>query len=78
VPASRRRAGDERAAEGAALFEAGAPLLPPAGHPDHGFVAAVMARTSAYPDVTVALRAHVVADAIYRSAAAKGQAVDCG
>ncbi|HUP74187.1 MAG TPA: Gfo/Idh/MocA family oxidoreductase [Acidimicrobiales bacterium] len=70
--------GDEGTLEGAALFEAGAPLLPPAGHPDHGFAAAVMARTPAYPDVAVALRAHVVADAIYRSAAAKGHAVDCG
>ena len=70
--------GDEGMLEGAALFEAGAPLLPPAGHPDHGFVAAVAAGTVAYPDVAVALRAHVVADAVYRSAAAKGQAVDCG
>ena len=30
------------------------------------------------PDITVALRAHVVADAIYRSAAAKGAAIGCG
>jgi len=64
--------------EGSDLFEAGVPLLPPIVHPDHGFVAAVAAGTPAYPDITVALRAHVVADAIYRSAAAEGRAVDCG
>ncbi|MEO8694676.1 MAG: Gfo/Idh/MocA family oxidoreductase [Acidimicrobiales bacterium] len=70
--------GDSGLFEGTELFVEGAPLMPPIGHPDHGFVAAVAAGTPAYPDVTVALRAHVVADAMYRSAAARGQAVDCG
>ena len=63
--------------EGGELFEEGARLLPEMNHPDHDFVAAVAAGTPAYPDITVALRAHVVADAIYRSAAARGAAVGC-
>ncbi|MEO5843016.1 MAG: Gfo/Idh/MocA family oxidoreductase [Acidimicrobiales bacterium] len=70
--------GESGMLEGTELFVEGAPLMPPVGHPDHGFVAAVAAGTPAYPDITIAVRAHVVADAIYRSAAARGQAVDCG
>ena len=70
--------GDHGVFEGSDLVQEVAPLLPPARHPDHGFVAAVAAGTPAYPDVTVALRAHVLVDAIYRSAAARGQVVACG
>jgi predicted dehydrogenase len=70
--------GDGGVYEGAELYEAAADVLPTNPHPDHGFVAAVAAASAAYPDVAVALRAHVVADAIYRSAGAKGQAVVCG
>ena len=70
--------GDGGALEGRDLTDAVVTSLPSTHNPDHGFVAAVAGGTPAYPDVTVALRAHVVADAIYRSAAARGQAVDCG
>ena len=69
--------GEGGALEGVELYEAAAGDLPTIPHPDHGFVAAVVERTPAYPDVRIAVRAHVVADAVYRSAAAKGQAVDC-
>lgn len=44
-------------------------------NPDGAFVRAVAAGTPAFPDAAVALRAHVVADAAYRSAAAGGSAV---
>ena len=64
--------------EGSELFEEAARRLSSISHPDHDFVAAVAAGRPAHPDITVALRAHVVADAIYRSAGARGQAVDCG
>jgi hypothetical protein len=70
--------GDGGAYEGAELYEAAADVLPANPHPDHGFVSAVATASAAYPDVAIALRAHVVADAIYRSAGAKGQAVACG
>lgn len=70
--------GGEGVYEGAGLVAAAASSLPPLGQPDHAFAAAVAAGTPAYPDIAIALRAHVVADAIYRSAAARGQAVDCG
>ncbi|MEN9506864.1 MAG: hypothetical protein RI958_2790 [Actinomycetota bacterium] len=45
-------------------------------NPDGAFVRAVAAGTAASPDMTVALEAHRVVDAIYRSAAAGGSAVD--
>jgi predicted dehydrogenase len=70
--------GDGGALEGAELYEAAADVLPAIPHPDHGFVSAVEDASAAYPDVAIALRAHVVADAVYRSAAANGQAVTCG
>jgi predicted dehydrogenase len=44
-------------------------------NPDGEFVAAVAAGTKAWPDFDDALRAHVLADAIYRSAAAGGDAM---
>jgi predicted dehydrogenase len=64
--------------EGAELYSAATASLPALLHPDHAFVAAVANDTPAYPDVGIAVRAHVVADAVYRSAAAMGQAVVCG
>lgn len=45
-------------------------------NPDGAFIEAVASGTPAFPDVTVALRAHVLADAVYRSAAAGGGPVD--
>jgi predicted dehydrogenase len=43
---------------------------------DAAFVAAVRAGRPAYPDFGIALEAHRLADAAYRSAAAEGQPVD--
>ncbi len=45
-------------------------------NPDADFVRKVIAGTPAYPDFSVALRAHVLADAAYRSAAAGGTPID--
>jgi predicted dehydrogenase len=50
------------------LTEAGIPLR----NPDGAFIDAARSGTPATPDFAVALRAHVVTDAIYRSAAAGG------
>ncbi len=45
-------------------------------NPDADFVAAVLSGSPATPDFTVALRAHRLVDAVYRSAGAGGMAVD--
>jgi UDP-N-acetyl-2-amino-2-deoxyglucuronate dehydrogenase len=47
------------------------------GNPDGLFVAAVAAGKPAWPSFADAHRAHVLADAVYRSAAAGGTPVDC-
>jgi predicted dehydrogenase len=44
-------------------------------HPDAAFIAAVQEQRPAYPDFGEALRAHVLTDAIYRSAADGGASV---
>lgn len=44
-------------------------------NPDVDFVHSVLAGTASHPDVNVALRAHVVCDAMYRSAASGGAMV---
>lgn len=67
---------DEGGLEGSALLERLAAEGISVRNPDGGFVEAVLAGTSATPDARVALRAHVVADAAYRSAAAGGAPVD--
>ena len=46
------------------------------GNPDALFIDAVVAKTPAWPSFADALRAHVLADAAYRSAAAGGAPVD--
>lgn len=46
------------------------------GNPDGAFVEAVAAGTPAWPDLAAAVRAHVVVDAAYRSAAAGGTPID--
>jgi predicted dehydrogenase len=70
-----RSGGDEGAVGGAdlpaALAEAGIAIR----HPDQAFIEAVQAGEPASPDFAAALRAHLLADAIYRSAAAGGAAV---
>lgn len=45
-------------------------------NPDAAFVAAVEAGRPAYPDFRVALRAHGIVDAAYRSAEAEGRIID--
>jgi predicted dehydrogenase len=45
------------------------------GNPDGAFVDAVTKGGPAWPSFADALRAHVVADAVYRSAASGGNAV---
>ena len=45
-------------------------------NPDHAFIQAVQANAPAYPDFAEALRAHVLTDAIYRSASAGGTSID--
>ena len=62
--------------EGAALHEATAGDDPDAGNPDAAFVRAVAGGHPAAPTFAEALRAHVVTDAIYRSAAAGGAPVE--
>lgn len=42
--------------------------LPPADNPDKAFIAAAQEGRAAFPDFAVALRSHVVVDALYRSA----------
>jgi myo-inositol 2-dehydrogenase / D-chiro-inositol 1-dehydrogenase len=66
----------ERVLEGAELVDALDPPLPEGGNPDGEFVQAVLDGRPAHPDVDQALRAHVVVDALYRSALADGAPVD--
>jgi predicted dehydrogenase len=65
----------EQVLEGTDLLEALDPPLPDGGNPDGEFVEAVAAGRQASPDVGEALRAHLVVDALYRSAAADGAPV---
>jgi myo-inositol 2-dehydrogenase/D-chiro-inositol 1-dehydrogenase len=45
-------------------------------HPDRAFIEAVQAGAPASPDMAEAIRAHLLVDAVYRSAAASGAAVE--
>jgi predicted dehydrogenase len=65
----------EQVLEGTELLAALDPALPEGGNPDSEFIAAVAEGRPASPDVAVALRAHRVVDALYRSAAADGAPV---
>lgn len=67
--------GEQGSLDGAALYEAVADDDPDHGNPDAAFVRAVAAGVPASPDFAEALRAHLVTDAIYRSAAGGGAAV---
>lgn len=70
-----RPGGDEGELGGAALLEAlGAGPHPPR-NPDRAFIEAVQSGGPATPDLAEALRAHVLADGLYRSAAAGGSVV---
>jgi predicted dehydrogenase len=77
-PVTWTRPGEQGSLEGEALFSAVAERH--GGHSpnqDRGFVeAAASGQPGPHPDMHTALRAHVVVDAIYRSAAAGGAAMD--
>ena len=77
-PVTWTRPGEQGALEGGELFSAVAERHD--GHApnqDRGFVEAVASgRAGPHPDLRTALRAHVVVDGIYRSAAAGGAPVD--
>lgn len=62
--------------ERAALTDAAAAIDDLGINPDASFVGAVRRGEEAYPDFAVALQAHRLAEAAYRSAAAGGQPVD--
>ncbi len=64
--------------EGEALSDAARPLLDSDPNPDVAFITAARSGGSAFPDFAVAVAAHRVADAIYRSAAAGGQPTQPG
>jgi predicted dehydrogenase len=61
--------------QGEALLARVAELGLTPGNPDGAFVAAVAGGGPAFPDFALALRAHTVVDAAYRSAAEGGAAV---
>lgn len=77
-PVTWTRPGEQGSLEGAELFSAVAARhegLSP--NQDAGFVEAVASgRPGPHPDLRTAVRAHVVVDAVYRSAAAGGAPVD--
>jgi len=70
-----RSGGDEGAVGGTDLTVALAAAGLTARNPDQAFIEAVQADEPASPDFASALRAHLLADAIYRSAASGGAAV---
>ena len=76
-PVSWQFGGEPLRTAGAGDLEA---LLGPSAvedhNPDAAFVAAVEAGAPAYPDFGVALRAHAVVDAAYRSAGSDGRITD--
>ena len=61
---------------GADLEKAAQAAVPGLGNPDGAFIQALLEGRPATPDVDDALRAHVIVDAIYRSAAQGGVPVD--
>lgn len=63
-----RSGGDEGELSGEALVAEVARLGLPTGNPDGAFVESVAAGRPAHPDFATAVRAHEVADAIYRAA----------
>jgi predicted dehydrogenase/predicted GNAT family N-acyltransferase len=67
--------GTTTALEGAALEAAVDPLRDGDSNPDDEFIRAIQRGHRAWPDLSVAVEAHRVVDAMYRSAAAGGTAV---
>jgi len=68
--------GPVRTAEGADLLPLLGSRLVEDANPDAAFVRSVEEGRPAYPDFTIALRAHQVVDAAYRSAASDGRPVE--
>jgi UDP-N-acetyl-2-amino-2-deoxyglucuronate dehydrogenase len=78
-PVSTERQGTEPVPiEGMTLTEAAAAIDGLGVNPDAGFLDAIRGPRPAYPDFAVALEAHRLADAAYRSAAADGAPVLVG
>lgn len=69
--------GAEQSLSANELVDATVGLIDGPANPDGAFVRAVVEGRPAWPDVSVALRAHEVVDAVYRSAAAGGTPQDC-
>lgn len=70
--------GSSGSLQGDELVAATAVLVPGHANPDAAFVQSVLSGSPAYPSARVALRAHEVVDAMYRSAAVGGDAVAVG
>ena len=70
-----RLGGEQRTAKGSDLVEECERRGIEMPNPDGDFIRCVVDGTPAWPDFDVALRAHRLADAVYRSAAAGGDAV---
>jgi myo-inositol 2-dehydrogenase / D-chiro-inositol 1-dehydrogenase len=64
--------GTEGRLEGEALAAAATPLFPGPANPDAAFLAAAQRREPTWPDFALAVDAHRLVDAVYRSAAADG------
>lgn len=62
--------------QGSATIDAAAKLDGLGANPDASFINAVRTEKAAYPDFAIALRAHELADAAYRSASADGIPID--
>jgi predicted dehydrogenase len=75
-PVEWTRSGDSGRLEGDELVAEVARRQLPTPNPDADFVEAVAEQRQASPDFRVAVRAHTVVDAIYRSCANGGSAVD--
>ena len=63
---------------GEELTEKTAPLAITDANPDGAFVRNAASRQSAFPDFSIALEAHRIVEAMYRSARNDGHSVDVG
>ncbi|MGH9208024.1 MAG: hypothetical protein ACRD1G_15955, partial [Acidimicrobiales bacterium] len=66
----------DQSVDGSALVDRLTRIGANPANPDGAFVAAVREARPAYPDFSTALRAHLIVDAAYRSAALGGQPVE--
>lgn len=75
-PVRQQTSEDQLTLEGSELVDSIRSIDGVAGNPDADFVHAVQTGQPAHPDFAVAVRAHVLADAAYRSAAEGGAPID--